>query len=154
LPLAPYGGFLVWATLTIVWMPPSFGGAQNWIVYVLFALVALMSGTIVAGNPAVAERAIDRGVQCIDLLALPIFAVCVLTDGLPVDGVVQIMGARSFGLMGLLPLSWHVARWNSGYLRSGFLAWVWLFAIGLSLSRTATGIALLYMAVALVLQVR
>src|SRR4029079_11058504 len=44
LPLAPYGGFLVWATLTSVWMPPSFGGAQNWIVYVSFAPGALLDG--------------------------------------------------------------------------------------------------------------
>ena len=154
LPLVPYGAFLAWATLTTVWMPPSFGGTQNWIVYVLFALVTLMTGTIVAGNPIVAECAIERGVQCIDAIALPIFAICLLTDGLPVDGIVQVMGARSFGLMALLPLSWHVARWNSGYLRSGLAAWLWLFAIGLSLSRTATAIALLYMGVALVLQLR
>jgi len=154
LPLVPYGLFLAWATLTTVWMPPSFGGTQNWIVYLLFVVVTLMSGTIVAGSPVVAERAIDRGVQCIDGIALPIFAVCLLTDGLPVDGIVQVIGARGFGLMGLVPLSWHIARWNSGYLRSGVLAWVWLLAIGLSLSRTATAIALLYMGVALVLHLR
>jgi len=154
MPLAPYGAFLVWTTLTIAWMPPSFAGTQNWIVYLLFGMVALMAGTIVAGHPVVAERAIDRGVQCMDLIALPIFAVCVLTAGLPADGIVSVMGARPFGLTGLLPLSWHVARWNSGYLRSGFMAWIWLLAIGLSLSRTATAIALLYMAVALVLQLR
>jgi O-antigen ligase len=154
LALAPYGGFLAWATVTTAWMPPSFGGTQNWIVYLLFALVTLMTGTVVAHNLDLAERAIEHGVRCMDAIALSIFAGCLCVDGLPVDGIVSVMGARSFALMGLLPMSWHVARWNSGYSRIGLFAWVWLVAIGLSLSRTATAIAVLYMGIALLLHLR
>jgi O-antigen ligase len=152
--LLPYGMFLAWAGLSAVWAPPTFGGVQNGIVYALFGLAILLAGTIAASDPVAMASVIDRGVGWMDAVGLSLALVCLITQGLPNDDAQWFIGPRSFALMGLIPLSWHVAHWYSGWHRSGVKAWVWITAIGLSLSRTALAAALLYVAIAIALQVR
>jgi O-antigen ligase len=152
--VAPYGVFLAWVMLTAMRTPLTIAGMQNGIVYVLFGLVILLTGTIAARSPNVVERAIERGVRWIDRIALTIAALSLILNGLPTDERTWVIGARSFALLGLLPLSWHVARWDTGRTRSGVAACLWLLAIGLSLSRTATAVGLLYVGIALLLQIR
>jgi O-antigen ligase len=152
--LAPYGMFLIWASSSVLWTRPSFGGLQNWTVYALFGLVILLTGTLTARYPRAMERTIDGGVRWMDRIALTLVVLCLTLRGLPSDDAPWLMGARAFALLGLLPLSWHVAQWNSGRHRSGLLAWLWVTAIGLSLSRTATAVGLMYLGSAFLLQLR
>jgi O-antigen ligase len=152
--LVPYALFLLWASVSPLWAPPTFGGAQNLFVYVLFALAVLFSGTFASRSPRGIDRTIAAAMRCVDLITLPLIAISLLTRGLPSDDNPWLMGTRSFALFALFPLSWHLARWTEGRYRSGLVAWLWVLAIGLSLSRTATAIALAYVASAFLLQFR
>jgi O-antigen ligase len=55
-------------------------------------------------------------------------------------------------LLGLVALSWHLPQWQYGSRSAGVRSAAWVCAIVLSLSRTASAIALSYVAVAVALQ--
>jgi O-antigen ligase len=152
--LLPYGGFLLWAGIGVLWAPSTIAGLQNLVVYVLFGLIVLLCGALAARTPSLTDQAIERGIRLIDGIALTLAASCLIFQGLPSEESPWIIGARSFALLGLPLLSWHVAHAHAGSRRSSVFAWVWLMAIGLSLSRTATAIGLLYMGIAVLLQFR
>ena len=152
--LVPYGAFLLWAWVGVLWAPNTIAGLQNLVVYGLFGLVVLLCGALAARMPSLADRAIARGISWIDAIALTLAISCLVLQGLPSDSNLWIIGARSFGLLGLPVLSWHVAQAHAGSRRSVVLAWLWLMAIALSMSRMATAIALLYMGIAVLLQFR
>ena len=152
--LVPYFGFLLWAAIGALWAPNTIAGLQNLAVYVLFGLIVLLSGALAARTPSTTDRAIERGIRWIDGVTLTLVALCLVFQGLPHDQTTWILGARSLGLLGLPLLSWHVAQAHAGSRRSMVFAWLWLMAIGLSLSRMATAIGLLYMGIALLLQFR
>jgi O-antigen ligase len=152
--LAPYAMFLAWAGCSFLWAPPTFGGVQNAIVYVLFGLAILLAGTIAARNPGAMESTIDRAVGWMDLVGLTLGLTCLAMRGLPHEETQWFIGPRSFALFGLIPLSWHVAQWHADRHWSGVKAWLWVTAIGLSLSRTAAAVAIFYVVMALMLQMR
>jgi O-antigen ligase len=152
--LVPYAAFLLWAGVGVLWAPNTIAGLQNLSVYVLFGLIVLLTGALAAHVPSLTGRAIELGIRWIDVVALTIAAWCLIFQGLPSDENPWIIGARSFGLLGLPPMSWHVAQANAGRRHSTVFAWLWLMAIGLSLSRTATAVALFYMGIAVLLQIR
>ncbi len=152
--VTPYGLFLAWVATSVLWAPLTVMGAQNGAVYLLFGLAVLLSGTIAARHPLAMEWTIDRGVRWIDRIGLSLVLASLLMLGLPEGDGGWFIGPRSFALLGLLPLSWHLAQWQAGVGRSGVLAWLWVTAIGLSLSRTATGVAVLYVGIIFVLQLQ
>src|SRR6185436_14874280 len=142
--LLPYGGFLLWAAVGALWAPNTIAGLQNLAVYVLFGLIVLLCGALAARTPSLTDRAIESGIRWIDGVTLTLVALCLVFQGLPHGQTTWILGARSLGLLGLPLLSWHVAQAHAGSRRSMVFAWLWLMAIGLSLSRMATAIGLLY----------
>jgi len=153
--LVPYCAFLGWAAFSVVVSPPTFQGVQNGVVYLLFGLAILFSGTTAASDPRAMESALERGVRWIDGVGLSLALISLGRQALTgEDEGAWLVSARSFALVGLLALSWHCAQWHAGRSGSGMKAWLWITAIGLSLSRTATGVALLYVVIVLALQLR
>jgi O-antigen ligase len=148
----PFATFLAWALVRSSIEAATIPAIQNGAVYILFGLAVTLSGTLVARFPAFTSALINKGVRWIDHVALSLVAVSVLTDGLPVDGQDWLMGPRSIALLGLIPLSWHIARWHYGYAGSGIRTLLWVAAILSSLSRTASAVALLYLLVMFILQ--
>src|SRR5689334_4585002 len=83
--LVPYGAFLLWAWVGVLWAPNTIAGLQNLVVYGLFGLVVLLCGALAARMPSLADRAIARGISWIDAIALTLAISCLVLQGLPSD---------------------------------------------------------------------
>lgn len=146
LKVLPFAGFLAWAAMRTMWEVPGIATIQNGLVYLLFGLAITLAGTLAAHNPALTASLINEGVRRMDYIALGLVAVSVLRDGLPTTNDAWLIGPRAVALLGLIPFSWHLARWQYGYPGAGTRSVLWVGAILSSLSRTASAIALLYVA--------
>ena len=51
----PYGCFVVWASISLFWASPSIPGIQNGLIYLLFGLALLLSGTLTMRNASLME---------------------------------------------------------------------------------------------------
>jgi O-antigen ligase len=148
--LLPFALFLLWAALRSILTPPTFEGAQNGIVYVLFGGGALLAGTLAARDPAAIFARLARGIGWIQWIALAVLALNLARFGLP-SGDWRV-GPRSLALAALIPLHWHLARWSAGRGRSLWSAGLWFAAIVVTTSRTASAIALVSLALVVALQ--
>jgi O-antigen ligase len=148
----PYLAFLTWACASTVWGSASINAGQNAAVYALFGAAIVLSGTLCARDSSGMVRTIDRGVRWVDYLSLTTVLGHLLLVGLPGADGDWLIGPRSFALVGLIPLSWHLAGFYEGQRGSWARASMWLIAIVLSLSRTVTAIGVLYVATVLALQ--
>ncbi|MPZ19214.1 MAG: hypothetical protein GEV06_15070 [Luteitalea sp.] len=152
--MIPYGLFMGWVGLSVFWAPPQTAGVQNGVVYALFGVALLLSGTLAASEPRRMYEVIRRGVGWIDRITLTTIVVGLVTLGLPMaDETRWFVGARSVAILALLPLSWHLAHWSQ-VPRAGVKAWLWLSAILLSLSRTALAAGLLCVLLATLARLR
>ena len=149
--LFPFALLLLWAVLRSILAPPTFEGAQNALVYLLFAGGALLAGTLAARDPVGMRARLGRGIGWIHWTALGVLAVNLVLWGLPREGS-WIVGPRSLALVGLIPLGWHLARWSAGRGRSLWIAGLWFAAVVATTSRTASAIALVSLAVVIALQ--
>lgn len=152
LQVVPFGGFLVWAALRSSWQVPGIATVQNGLVYLLFGLAVTLGGTLAGTCPRLTDSLINKGVRFIDYVALSLVLLSILRDGLPTTNEAWLIGPRALALSGLIPLSWHLARWQYGYRGAGTRSVLWVAAILSSLSRTASAIALMYVAAAFTLQ--
>jgi O-antigen ligase len=148
--LFPFGLFLLWAVLRSILTRPTFEGAQNAIVYLLFGGGALLAGTLAARDPAAMRARLARGIGWIHWIALAVLALNLARFGLPHGD--WLVGPRSLALTGLIPLNWHLARWSAGEGRSLWIAGLWFAAIVATTSRTASAIALVLLALVVALQ--
>ena len=149
--LLPFALLMLWAVLRSILAPPTFEGAQNAIVYLLFGGGALLAGTLAARDPAGMSARLGRGIGWIHWIALAVLAANLALWGLPRGGN-WVVGPRSLALVGLIPLNWHLARWSAGRGRSLWIAGLWFAAIVATTSRTASAIALVSLAVVIALQ--
>ncbi|HEU0299319.1 MAG TPA: O-antigen ligase family protein [Longimicrobium sp.] len=149
--LAPFALFLLWAALRSILAPPTFEGAQNALVYLLFGAGVLLSGTLATRDPTGMSARLARGIGWIQWTALAVLAANLALWGLPRGGN-WVVGPRSLALVGLIPLNWHLARWSAGRRRSLWLAGLWFAAVVATTSRTASAIALVSLAVVVALQ--
>lgn len=147
----PFGLLLLWAAVRSLLAPPTFEGAQNALVYLLFGAGVVLSGTLAARDPAGMSVRLARGIGWIHATALAVLLVNLLLWGLPRGGS-WVVGPRSLALVGLIPFHWHLARWSAGRGRSLAVAALWFAAIVATTSRTASAIALVSLAVAVALQ--
>jgi O-antigen ligase len=153
--LIPYGCFLLWAAASMVWAPPSLEGAQNMVVYTLFAFALLLAGTLARRDAATMERLIQRSAGWIDWVTLSLVAWDVLTKGLPNDPEEGwSLGPRPLAVLGVLMLSWHLSCWYHDSRRSRISIILWLLAILLSMSRTCIAVALLLLGAVVLFQTR
>ncbi len=144
------GAFVLWAALSMIWAPPHNEGMQNAAVYFAFAVLITVAAVATAGNQSQAERVIGVSIVLADVVALGIVAASLALRGWPtnIDAVPWFVHPRALALFGLVPLSWHLARWTNGNARSAVGAGLWVIALFVSLSRTATAIALLLVVLA------
>jgi len=153
--LVPYAGFLLWAAASMLWAPPSLEGAQNMVVYALFALALLLAGTLARRNTATMERLIQRSARWIDWVTLSLVAWDVVTKGLPNDPEEGwSVGPRPLAVLGVLMLSWHLSCWYHDPRRSRIPIVLWMLAILMSMSRTCIAVALLLLGVVVLCQTR
>lgn len=147
----PFGLLLLWAAVRSLLAPPTFEGAQNALVYLLFGAGLVLSGTLAARDPAGMSVRLARGIGWIQWTALAVLGVHLAVFGLPRGGSWHV-GPRSLALVMLIPLHWHLARWSAGRARSLALAALWFAAVVATTSRTASAIALVSLAVVVALQ--
>jgi O-antigen ligase len=143
-----YGLFLGWMicrSLT-VWPfqgGPDQGGLQNGLAYTLFGLEFLLGATVAAAAPGETMTILRRGFLVLDTVALLLVALS-LPQGLPQGFEVEWwVSPRSVALLGIIPISWHLASWCHGRHGEGVRALLWILVVIASLSRTATAVALL-----------
>jgi O-antigen ligase len=155
----PYGLFLGWMicrSLT-VWPfqgGPDQGGLQNGLAYTLFGLEFLLGATVAAATPGATMTVLRRGFLVLDTVALLLVALG-LRQGLPgadFEGQWWV-SPRSVALLGIIPISWHLASWCHGRRAEGMRALVWILFVVTSLSRTATAVAVLTFLLAMLVHV-
>jgi O-antigen ligase len=149
----PFLGFLIWTFVSTVWFSTNVSGFQNAAVFALFGLALLLAGTVTARDPSRMESTIDRAVRWVDAIGLLTIFANLLLRGTPAEANWSV-GPRSVALVGLIALSWHLAEAYHDQRGPWIRSAIWLLAIVLTLSRTASAIALLYVTIVLVLQVR
>ena len=151
----PYLLLLTWAGLSTVWAPPSRDGFQNAIVYTLFGVMALFSGTLTARDPARVDRLIDRGTGWISLVALMFIGAELTTKGVPADLEESWwIGPRPVAILGVVVLSRYLARWYYGDKSARLWIVLWLAAIVATISRAATATSLILLGSLVLAQMR
>jgi O-antigen ligase len=159
--LLPYMLFLLWAVVSVIRAPPGLEGAQNGIVYVLFGFTLVLSATMAARNRIRLRATLGLGLRWIHWVALGLILSQVALYGFPKRAgqflnapSVWQFGPRSIAILGLLPMTWYLTRWYYRQRGTGVGVALWVGAIVVSLSRTATVAAVLLVAVVILLQAR
>lgn len=156
--LAPWGALLGWALISTAWHVPAIDGAQNGLVYLLFGLLLLTAGIWATRRRETAERVIDGAVVAMTVIGLGLALVNVGPKGWPQAAPRGAgwwyVNPRPYALMGLVPLAWHLARWYHGRRWDVLPVALWVAAIFVSLSRTATATAMLLVALVVGLHLR
>jgi O-antigen ligase len=137
--------FLIWVTVVcILEWPLSFTGAQNVLVFGLFAGVMAISGQLAQADPVTFPARLDRAFHVAGWVAVLLYGSSVATGGL---GSRRIMDPRSFALFALVAFAWALARFRF-HRKCGLLAGMLFIMILLSLSRGALGAATVMVALA------
>lgn len=152
----PYAAFILWACLSGLWARPDREGIQNLFVYMLFGMCAVLGGTLAWRNGRGMSEVLRRGFLLIDYIALSLVAIELVLRGLPSgpDYGGWILQPRPVANVGIVALSWHLARWYFGNSRARLHIAAWLLAITLTLSRTGIGVSLLLVGCVILLQLR
>ena len=151
----PYLLLLTWAALTTIWAPPNKEGFQNAIVYTLFGVMVLFSGTLTARDPWRVNRLLDRGIGWISLVALTFVGTELLTKGIPADSEESWwIGPRPVAILGVVVLSRYLARWYYGDRRARLWILLWLAVIVVTISRAATATAFVLIGTVVLAQMR
>jgi O-antigen ligase len=152
---SPYLCFMAWVALSTLWAPPEVEGIQNGLVYCLFGVMVLFSGTLAARNAPQVGLLIDRGVHWISSVALGIIALELVIRGMPKDSEEGwLIGPRPMAILGLVVLSRYLARWYHGDRSSRHWMLLWVGAMVMSVSRTATATALVLVCAVVLAQTR
>lgn len=148
--LAPYAAMLLWAVATMAWAPPRRGGLQTGAVLASFLVLALVAAAAMVRDRTRTEQVLAWSMRAADVIGLGLVAASLVLRGWPtnIDVVPWFVHPRALALFGLVPLSWHLARWVRGDERSGIVAVIWVGALFVSLSRLATATALLLLLLA------
>lgn len=150
----PCALFLIWSLVRAAMGPLPSDGLQNEVLYVLFALLCLLSASAAETQASNVRVLVEIAMRWIDIVGLGLVSLNLLLFGFPSgDETGWFLGPRTFALMALNPLSWHLARRYYGDRTSGLLAMGWLITIFMTFSRTAAAAALILFGVATVLQV-
>ena len=142
---APFVVLMLWTALSTSWAPPRSEGLQNAAVYLSFLVLLTVSAVAAAADRASVERILGAAIVAADVIGLCLVAASLAFRGWPtnIDVVPWFVHPRALSLFGLVPLGWHLSRWVLGSERAAVPAFLWVAAIFVSLSRTATACALL-----------
>jgi O-antigen ligase len=154
--IAPYAALMVWAALSMSWAPPRSQGLQNAAAYLSFLVLLTVAAVAATENRTIVERVLGVSIGVADMIGLGLVAASLAIRGWPtnIDTVPWFVHPRALALFGLVPLGWHLAKWVAGTERSAIHACLWVAAIFVSLSRTATAAALLLVLLAALLRAR
>lgn len=150
--LSPLAALLAWLALGSAWWPANADGMPNVLAYLLFSCTVAAGGLAAARDGERVPRTIAAAMWAIDVVGLGIVAVSFAYRGFRVNG--WLAHPRAIALVALVPLCWHLARWSRGHSWALVRAFAWIAAIVISLSRMATGAALVAVVTTLVLQAR
>lgn len=150
IPLLPLGAMIAWALIGAMTGQRSPDEWPNALAYLL--LFASTSAGAIAGarDRALTARTITRAVRVVDVLGLGIVAINFANFGF--HGGRWLVHPRALALVALVPLCWHLARWLAGKSWDALFVAAWLSAIFVSLSRMASGAALLATVLTLLLR--
>ena len=154
--LAPYTAFMIWCGFSVAWAPPKTQGLQNAAVFLSFLVLATVSAIATADYRSTVERLITGAMVAADFIGLGLVAASVIVRGWPtnIDVTPWFVHPRALALFGLVPLSWHLARWALGNERDVLVACLWVSALFFSLSRTATATAMLLVLLASIMRAK
>jgi O-antigen ligase len=142
--LIPLYAFAAWSLFSMFLFRPSFAGLQNTLVYAAFAaLVPVTAAAVIQGDLLLpfARRLITYSIVIASVLELGNLA----TGGV---GGGDLIGSRSYALVGVIGVAWGVAHARlGGDRRMALLAAVCWLLILLSLSRLAFAASLLIIVV-------
>ena len=139
LPLYAFAG---WALVSVLWFGPATEGAQNILAYAAFAaLVPVTAAAIIHGDLRLTRA--RAAMTCAFVVASALYVGSLALGGL---GGSDVLGARSYALVGVLGVAWGAGHMRMGYRRFGLLAAVSWLLILLSLSRLAFAAAILVLA--------
>ena len=143
--LAPFAGMMLWAVASLGWAPTGRAGLQILAVLGCFLILAFVAAAAMVRDRHRTVSVLIWSMRAADVIGLGIVAANFLEYGWPAHIVAErwVGGPRSIALFGLVPLSWHLARWVRGNDGSAVLAVSWLMALVVTLSRTATAAAVL-----------
>jgi O-antigen ligase len=134
--LYPFFIFLAWAVLSFAWQRPFASGLENLAVLLAFlGLILQNSGKMRSSSNLRLSSALAISVWG----SATLYAISLVAEG---PGASNIIGARIFGLVALIGISWYISRWYSGLPKSLGLAAVLVLLVSLSLSRMAFAIGI------------
>lgn len=151
----PYFAFLAWMFGRSIVDVPDQNGFQNAFVYVLFAVQAILAGTVLHCRRHTGLAVISTGFAVLDVMAIGLSVLNFGLFGLPTetgDDLAWLIGPRAVALLAIAPLAWHLSGWSHGRPGAGIRAVVWIVTVMASLSRTATAVALVAATFAFVAQ--
>jgi O-antigen ligase len=153
--MLPYFAFLAWIGLTFLWARPDTAGFQNGLIYLLFGLLMLLSGTLAARDPVLVLSVIDRAVTWISLIALSLVALELKVHGLTKDTEEGWwIGPRPLAILGIVVMCRQLVKWYYGDRKARIPIVLWMTAIVVSVSRGATAIGLVLIGLVVLAQTR
>jgi O-antigen ligase len=135
----PFLVFLAWIALSFVWFRPTIMGTQNFLVWVSFAGILLVSENTLS-KAREFPHWMARTLMVATIVACVLYVIFMLLDGL---GSNLVFHSRIFATYVLIGMSWLLAGWRYGSKRDLFWALLLVFLIILSLSRMALATAVL-----------
>jgi O-antigen ligase len=153
--LLPYFAFLAWIGVTLIWARPDTAGFQNGLIYLLFVLLMLLTGTLAARDPELVLTVINRAVTWISIIALSLVALELKVHGLTKDTEEGWwIGPRPLAILGVVVMARELAKWYYGDRKARLPIILWMGAIVVSVSRSATAIGLLLIGTVVLAQTR
>lgn len=139
--LWPVGALLAWIALGTLWWPANPDARPNALAYLLLGVTVSTAAVAVAWDGRATARAIDNSMLVLDVIGLSIVAVSFAQFGFNIHA--WIVHPRNVALVALVPICWHLARWSFGHWSAIVPTAAWVAAIFVSLSRMATGAAVI-----------
>jgi O-antigen ligase len=130
--------FAAWTCLSFLWGGVSSAGGQNVLVIVTFVGLLLATSGFARRTRLIQSRVSRRFILSL-AIASGLYVVSLLLQGAGADA---LYGNRTFALLSLLGIAWHLARWRHGKVRSLIWAIALCALVALSLSRMALAIGL------------
>ena len=149
--VAPWLLFVLWGGARSAVEGASITAVQNGVVYLLFGGCMLVGGILVSASRDGTFRFLRRMMRWVDAIGLTLAAISLVSAA---AGGEWVIGPRSFALVALVFLGWHLAMLHDRRPGAGWRAAAWMAAIVLSLSRTAIAVAVLQAALLLLFELR
>jgi O-antigen ligase len=135
----PFLVFLAWIVLSYIWFRPTVMGIQNFLVWVTFTAILLVSENTMS-KASEFPHWLPRTLMAATVVACILYVIFMLLDGL---GSNLVFHSRIFATYVLIGMSWLLAGWRYGSKRDLVWALLLVFLIILSLSRMALATAVL-----------